>query len=239
MVATRTRTASISPPPADGGRPVSDATVSLAGDGERVRSMVVKAASEELDAVEIACGPAYGPGPHTHESQVDSFYILEGELEFTPGDEVGRQGPARSCLHRRASSTGSRASATLASSTCTPRRVVSSIPSAEALDEPESPLRRDRRRPGGSRPERRAQPDDGHAVHQVRRQDGDRARVERRDGLQAPGSGRAREGPRARRRQALRPGRNGRPFKEWVQVPYAHANEWAGLADTAIRLRAG
>ena len=35
------------------------------------------------------------------------------------------------------------------------------------------------------------------------------------------------------------PGKNGRPFKEWVQVPFAHAGEWAGLADTAIRLRAG
>jgi hypothetical protein len=35
------------------------------------------------------------------------------------------------------------------------------------------------------------------------------------------------------------PGRNGRPFKEWVQVPYAHASEWAALADTAVRLRAG
>ena len=35
------------------------------------------------------------------------------------------------------------------------------------------------------------------------------------------------------------PGKNGRPFKEWVQVPFAHASEWAGLADTAIRLRAG
>ena len=35
------------------------------------------------------------------------------------------------------------------------------------------------------------------------------------------------------------PGKNGRPFKEWVQVPFAHADEWTGLADTAIRLRAG
>ena len=35
------------------------------------------------------------------------------------------------------------------------------------------------------------------------------------------------------------PGKNGRPFKEWVQVPFAHASEWTGHADTAIRLRAG
>ena len=81
------------PPPADGGRPVSDATVSLPDEGERVGSMVVKVSSEELDAVEIACGPAYGPGPHTHDTQVDSFYILEGELDFTHGDELLRAGP--------------------------------------------------------------------------------------------------------------------------------------------------
>ncbi|MEK6273933.1 MAG: hypothetical protein AABM30_01185 [Actinomycetota bacterium] len=35
------------------------------------------------------------------------------------------------------------------------------------------------------------------------------------------------------------PSGRGKPFKEWVQVPFAHASEWAGLADTAIRLRAG
>jgi quercetin dioxygenase-like cupin family protein len=80
------------PPPADGGRPVSDATVSLPAEGERVGSMVVKVSREEIDAVEIACGPGYGPGPHTHESQVDSFYLLEGELDFTLGDEVVRAG---------------------------------------------------------------------------------------------------------------------------------------------------
>jgi hypothetical protein len=35
------------------------------------------------------------------------------------------------------------------------------------------------------------------------------------------------------------PSGRGKPFKEWVQVPFAHASEWAGLAETAIRLRAG
>ena len=81
------------PPPADGGQPASDATVSLPGDGERVQSMLVKVSREESDGVEMECGPAYGPGPHTHESQVDSFYILAGELDFTLGDEVVRGGP--------------------------------------------------------------------------------------------------------------------------------------------------
>jgi quercetin dioxygenase-like cupin family protein len=81
------------PPPADGGRPVSDATVSLPDEGERIGSMVVKVSLEEIDGVVIDCGPGYGPGPHTHDSQVDSFYILEGELDFTLGNEVVRAGP--------------------------------------------------------------------------------------------------------------------------------------------------
>jgi hypothetical protein len=35
------------------------------------------------------------------------------------------------------------------------------------------------------------------------------------------------------------PSGKGRPFKEWVQVPYAHESEWPRLAEQAIRLRAG
>jgi hypothetical protein len=34
------------------------------------------------------------------------------------------------------------------------------------------------------------------------------------------------------------PSGQNKPFKEWVQVPAAHTNEWPGLADEAIRLRA-
>jgi hypothetical protein len=35
------------------------------------------------------------------------------------------------------------------------------------------------------------------------------------------------------------PSEKGRAFKEWVQVPAAHMGEWPGLADEALRLRAG
>ena len=35
------------------------------------------------------------------------------------------------------------------------------------------------------------------------------------------------------------PSGKGRPFKQWVQVPYAHESQWPKLADTAVRLRAG
>jgi hypothetical protein len=33
------------------------------------------------------------------------------------------------------------------------------------------------------------------------------------------------------------PGGNGRPFKEWVVVPNAHASEWARLAEQALSQR--
>lgn len=81
------------PPPPHGGRPVSDATVSLPGEGERIRNLVVKVSREEIDGLEIDCGPGFGPDPHTHELEVDSFYVLDGELEFTLGDETVRGGP--------------------------------------------------------------------------------------------------------------------------------------------------
>ncbi len=33
------------------------------------------------------------------------------------------------------------------------------------------------------------------------------------------------------------PGKRGRAFKEWVQVPAAHMSEWPRFADEAVRLR--
>jgi mannose-6-phosphate isomerase-like protein (cupin superfamily) len=87
------------PPPVDGGLPVSEATISLPGDGESVpgehRDFVVKAEHEELEVIEFACDPEFGPvEPHVHTDKVDSFYILEGEVEFTIGDEIVRAGQA-------------------------------------------------------------------------------------------------------------------------------------------------
>jgi hypothetical protein len=35
------------------------------------------------------------------------------------------------------------------------------------------------------------------------------------------------------------PSEKGRSFKEWVQVPATHIDEWPKLADEALRLRAG
>jgi mannose-6-phosphate isomerase-like protein (cupin superfamily) len=68
------------------------------GEGESVpgkhRDFVVKAEREEFEVIEFACDPEYERvDPHVHPDKVDSFYILEGELEFTIGDETVRVGP--------------------------------------------------------------------------------------------------------------------------------------------------
>ena len=38
-------------------------------------------------------GPLDGPGLHSHENGVDSFYVIEGELEMTVEDEQQTAGP--------------------------------------------------------------------------------------------------------------------------------------------------
>jgi mannose-6-phosphate isomerase-like protein (cupin superfamily) len=68
------------------------------GEGESIpgehRDFVVKAEREELEVIEFACDPEFGPvPPHVHSDKVDSFFILEGELEFTIGEETVRAGP--------------------------------------------------------------------------------------------------------------------------------------------------
>jgi quercetin dioxygenase-like cupin family protein len=68
------------------------------GGGESIpgehRDFIVKAEREELEVIEFTCEPEFGPvEPHVHPDKTDSFYILEGELEFTIGDETVRAGP--------------------------------------------------------------------------------------------------------------------------------------------------
>jgi mannose-6-phosphate isomerase-like protein (cupin superfamily) len=86
------------PPPADGGRPLADAIVVPPGEGESIpgddRDFVVKAELPDLEVIELSCDPEFGPvTPHVHRDKVDSFFILEGEIEFTVGDETVRAGP--------------------------------------------------------------------------------------------------------------------------------------------------
>jgi quercetin dioxygenase-like cupin family protein len=85
-------------PPADGGLPAARAIVAGPGEGERLvtgnRVVLLKGvlpaicfAEWELD------GPFDGPDPHQHDSQVDSFYVLEGELDLTVAGSVHAAGP--------------------------------------------------------------------------------------------------------------------------------------------------
>ena len=68
------------------------------GEGERVprgpRYHRILAELPELEAIELCFGPDFdGVDPHSHSDHVDSFYVLEGEAEFTMGEEIVRVGP--------------------------------------------------------------------------------------------------------------------------------------------------
>ena len=48
----------------------------------------VKADRPELSLLEVTFDPGSGVDPHFHKGHSDSFYVLEGELEFHVGDKV-------------------------------------------------------------------------------------------------------------------------------------------------------
>ena len=66
-------------------------------EGERVRrgprSHRVLVELPQLEVIDLYFGPDIVVEPHTHADHVDSFYVLEGEAEFTIGDDVVRAGP--------------------------------------------------------------------------------------------------------------------------------------------------
>ena len=66
-------------------------------EGERLprgdRYHRVLAEEPALEAFELRFGPDFIVEPHTHDDHVDSFYVLDGEVEFTLGDRVVRAGP--------------------------------------------------------------------------------------------------------------------------------------------------
>ena len=66
-----------------------DQPIALApGEGELLGLSVLKAARPELSALEFELQPGGGVDPHFHKGHSDSFYVLEGEVEFHAGDEV-------------------------------------------------------------------------------------------------------------------------------------------------------
>lgn len=66
-----------------------DARLALGpGEGESIGVTVVKIEGPELTVLEIAIPPGGEIAPHRHRAQSDSFYVLDGELEFVLGDRV-------------------------------------------------------------------------------------------------------------------------------------------------------
>ena len=85
-------------PPAGGGRARADAIASGPGEGERLvqgnRIALVKGVLADMCVTEWTIeGPLDGPHLHRHSHGVDSFYVLEGELEMTVGEAVHPAGP--------------------------------------------------------------------------------------------------------------------------------------------------
>jgi mannose-6-phosphate isomerase-like protein (cupin superfamily) len=84
----RTRSYDQHPPPPDGGRSSTDATV---GGDELVSDRPGLRAALLADVEEIGISEAWSdPGtpmapPHVHRRHVESFYVLEGEMTFTAG----------------------------------------------------------------------------------------------------------------------------------------------------------
>ena len=74
-----------------------EAQVSGPGEGERFersnRVVTIKGDLPEISANEIDFDPSFEIEPHLHDDQVDSFYVLEGEVEFTLADRVVRAVP--------------------------------------------------------------------------------------------------------------------------------------------------
>jgi quercetin dioxygenase-like cupin family protein len=59
--------------------------------GSRTGSAVIREAGPALSVLEFELGPAHpGVAPHFHKLQIDSFYVLEGEVDFRIGDETVR-----------------------------------------------------------------------------------------------------------------------------------------------------
>jgi quercetin dioxygenase-like cupin family protein len=83
-------------PPADGGRPVSEAIIHAPGEGRRLdlgdSSATIKAGGGDalgsFALLELDLAPGF-PGPvlHRHEQMTDSFYVLDGELTLRLGDD--------------------------------------------------------------------------------------------------------------------------------------------------------
>ena len=75
-------------PPDDGGLPFAEAIVSGPGEGERLlsgsRVTTVKCERPDLFLSVFEIGDTFsGPPLHSHDDQVDAFYVLDGDIDVT------------------------------------------------------------------------------------------------------------------------------------------------------------
>lgn len=89
-----------------------DASFVTEGEGERLdrqdRSFRLLIQLPDLEVVEGAFEYGWeGVNPHTHSDHTDSFYVIEGEVEFLVDGAWRRGGRARSSLRHAASSMAS------------------------------------------------------------------------------------------------------------------------------------
>ena len=89
-------------PPADGGRPLSDAVVLHPREGESLEvgpsTVLLKGTSEGTDGFLFLCETTLergfpGPRPHRHRELHDAFYVLEGTLTLQNGADVVHAAP--------------------------------------------------------------------------------------------------------------------------------------------------
>jgi quercetin dioxygenase-like cupin family protein len=71
--------------------------VSTPGEGELYPRedgyRLIRVATEQLSVIEIDFDDSLVVDPHTHDDHLDSFLVLEGEVEFTADDETVVLGP--------------------------------------------------------------------------------------------------------------------------------------------------
>jgi quercetin dioxygenase-like cupin family protein len=76
---------------------VAEPIVSRPGDGERFersnRTLTIRVDEPQLSVIEIEFDDSFGVDPHTHDDHLDSFLVLEGEVEFTAGEQTVTLGP--------------------------------------------------------------------------------------------------------------------------------------------------
>ena len=82
-------------PPEDA--PGGDPVVARAGEGERFerdnRGVTIRFELPQLSLVEIEFDATFSVDPHTHDDQVDSFYVVAGLVEFVRDDDTVELGP--------------------------------------------------------------------------------------------------------------------------------------------------